>query len=282
MKNILVPTDFSSNAYAALMYVSKLYAGENTHFTLLHSFEDEMSKLTSRVDIGKSDVVLDELYDSSDKEGKALMEKIKAAVTSASHSYEVISTPSPLYKAINKLVATEGIDLVVMGSKGRTGAEGVLMGSNTIKITQTLEGCPLLIVPREVYFVVPLNIAFSSDYNESFQLSKLKPITRLVRHYNSKIHLVHVGAEADLDETQQKNLEYFRNDLSEYDAEFHFIPKMGNISKSLHNFIDSEQINFFALVYHKHAFIKKLFREPVVSRVGKHTHVPTLVIPMKY
>jgi nucleotide-binding universal stress UspA family protein len=93
--------------------------------------------------------------------------------------------------------------------------------------------------------------------------------------------MLHVGSENELDAKQQQNLEQYRNDLTEYDTEFHFIPKKENISKTLHNFIDSNKMDLLALVYHKHAFLKQLFREPVVSRVGKHTHTPTLVIPIK-
>lgn len=282
MKKILVPTDFSKNAYAALFYVSKLFSEEAVEITILHSFSDEVGKLTSRVDIGRSENIIQKLYDQSDEDGKQLLHKIKLDTKKQSHNYEIISTPAPLGKTINKLVASEGIDLVVMGSKGRTGAEDVLVGSTTVKITKTLQGCPLLIVPHEVDFVIPLNIAFATDYLEFYQLSKLKPIIRLVRQYNSHLHLVHVGLENDLEPKQQQNLEHFRNDLSEYDVEFHFVPKKGSISKTIHNFIDSNNMDLLSLVYHKHAFVKQLFREPVVSRVGKHAHKPTLVIPIKY
>jgi len=281
MKKILVPTDFSKNAYAALFYVTKLFSDEALQITILHSFGEEVGKLTSRVDIGRSENIIEKLYRQSDEDGKQLVHKIKLDSSKVAHNFEVISTPATLSKTINKLVSTEGIDLVVMGSKGRTGAEEVLMGSTTIKITKTLEGCPLLIVPREVDFVIPTNIAFATDYNDFYQLSKLRPIVRLVRQYNSNLHVVHVGSEEDLDVLQQQNLEHYKNDLTEYDTEFHFIPKKENISKTLHNFIDGRNMDLLALVYHKHAFLKKLFREPVVSRVGKHTHVPTLVIPIK-
>lgn len=281
MKKILVPTDFSKNAYAALFYVTKLFSDEELHITILHSFGEEVGKLTSRIDIGRSENIIEKLYRQSEEDGIQLMHKIKLDSTKVPHNFEVISTPASLAKTINKLVSTEGIDLVVMGSKGRTGAEDVLVGSTTVTITKSLEGCPLLIVPREVDFVIPTKIAFASDYNDFYQLSNLRPIVRLVRQYNSIIHLVHVGAESELDAKQQQNLEHYKNDLSEYDTEFHFVPKRTNISKTLHNFIDNENIDLLALVYHKHAFLKQLFREPVVTRVGKHTHVPTLVIPIK-
>ncbi len=280
MKKILVPTDFSKNAYAALFYATKLFSDEELQITILHSFGGEVDKLTSRVDIGRSESIIEKLFYQSNEDGKQLVHKIKLDSSKVAHHFEVISTPAPLSRTINKLVSTEGIDIVVMGSKGRTGAEDVLIGSTTVVITKSLEGCPLLIVPREVDFVIPTNIAFASDYNDFYQLSKLRPIVRLVRQYNSTIHLVHVGAESELDTKQQHNLEHYRNDLSEYDTEFHFIPKKENISKTLHDFIDNNNMDLLALVYHKHAFLKQLFREPVVNRVGKHTHIPTLVIPI--
>jgi nucleotide-binding universal stress UspA family protein len=282
MKKILVPTDFSKNAYAALFYATKLFSDEALQITILHSFGEEVGKLTSRVDIGRSENIIEKLYRQSEEDGKELVHKIKLdSSKKAIHNFEVISTPATLSKTINKLVATEGMDLVVMGSKGRTGAEDVLVGSTTVKITKSLEGCPLLIVPKEVDFVIPANIAFATDFRDFYQLSKLRPIVRLVRQYNSNLHVVHVGAERELDVLQQQNLEHYKNDLTEYDTEFHFIPKKDTISKTLHNFIDGRTMDLLALVYHKHAFLKQLFREPVVSRVGKHTHTPTLVIPIK-
>ncbi|MDN3724184.1 universal stress protein [Aequorivita sp. SDUM287046] len=280
MKKVLIPTDFSENAYAALLYITKLYRDEPLQITLLHSFGEEVGKLTSRVDIGRSESIIEKLYRQSDEDGLALVKQIKLDSPKIAHSYEVISTPAALSNTINTLVATEGMDLVVMGSKGRTSTEDILMGSTTIKITKSIEACPLLIIPRNIDFVVPINIAFATDYKDFYPISSLKPIVRLVRQYDSIIHLVHVGGEKEMDVAQKQNLENFKNDLTEYDSEFHFIPKKENISKTLHTFIDGHNIDLFALVYHKHAFLKQLFREPVVNRVGKHAHVPTLVVPL--
>lgn len=282
MKKILVPTDFSNNAYSALCYAAKLYSDETLQITILHSFSDELDKLTSRVDVGKSEQMTNKLYKQSDDDGEQLLKRLQVDAPKQHHIFDIISTPAPLAKSINSLVATDGYQLVVMGSKGRTGAEEVLMGSTTTRIVKTLEACPLLIVPENVEFSMPTDIAFASDFNEFYPLSKLKPITRLVRQYRSKLNIVSVGLEANLNEDQKENLEKFRNDLTEYDTEFYFIPKEENISKTLYSFMDEKNIDLFTLIYHKHNFIKQLFREPVVSRVGKHTYKPTLVIPQSY
>lgn len=177
------------------------------------------------------------------------------------------------------MIKEDNIDLVVVGSKGQTGAEGVLIGSTAVKVTEGIEGCPLLIVPNDVYFVIPRKIAFASDFNDFYPLSKVKAITRLVRHFNSEIYIVHVGSENELESHQKENFENYENDLSEYEHYFRFLTKKGNVSNTIHIFGDEENIDLFSLVYHKHHFLKKLFREPVVNRVGRHTNVPTLVIP---
>lgn len=281
MKRILVPTDFSNNAYAALLYVSRLYAKETVQITILNSFEEEVTHLTSRVDVGRSEEMVAQIRTQSEKEGAELLNRLEEQVRSETHTYEFVSTSSALIKAINTLIVEDGIDIVAMGSKGRTGAESVLMGSNTIRVTESIVDCPLLIVPYEVHFILPARIAFASDFNEFYSLSRLKAITRLVRHFHSEIHIVHVGSENDLDEKQRKNYDRFMLDLSEYDADFHFIPKKGSISGTLHEFIDDENIDLFSLIFHKHAFLKKLFREPVVNRVGEHKSVPTLVVPVR-
>lgn len=279
MKKIIVPTDFSENAYAALLYTCKLYAYEEVQFTILHSFEAEMSQLTSRVDIGRSDEVLQKLMKSTTKEGERLLEKLKSDKIPTNHHYKFVATPYMLSREINEMIKNEGVSLVAMGSKGRTGLEEVLMGSTTEYITQTIQGCPLLIVPNDVNFVIPRFIAFATDFNDFMPVSGIKAMTRLVRHFGSEIIIVHVGEETDLNKKQLENYENYRNDLSEYDSQFVFVKKEKSVSNTLHRLIDEKNIDLIALIFHKHAFIKKLFREPVVTRVGQHRNVPTLVIP---
>lgn len=281
MKSILVPTDFSDNAYAALLYVSRLYAKETVKVILLHSFEDEVSQLSVKLDLSRSSKSIATKQEQLENKGNELIAQIQKDVRTESHLYEMVVTSEPLTKIVNAMIAENDVDLVAIGSKGRSGIEDVIVGSNTIRLTESIEGCPLFIVPNEIHFILPTKIAFSTDFNEFYPISKLKPVTRLVRHYRSQIAVVHVGAKSELTEGQKANYDKFVLDLTEYDAEFHFVPKKGNISGTLHDFIGNHDIDMVTLVYHKHAFLKKLFREPVVNRIGKHKSVPTLIIPVK-
>ncbi len=46
----------------------------------------------------------------------------------------------------------EGVDLIVMGTKGATGAERLFMGSNTVRMITHISNRPVLAVPRAYDF----------------------------------------------------------------------------------------------------------------------------------
>lgn len=280
MKHILVPTDFSSNAFTALRYVTKLYGDEPVQFLLLHSFANQVSALTSRVDIGKSEKIMDELYDQSDTEGAEFIERIREDGRNDLHTFEMISTSMSLVRATNKLIEDRGAHLVVMGTKGRTAAEDVLLGSNTIAVVRKIKNAPLLIVPRDIGFLVPTEMAFATDYNEAFPTAGLQPLLELARAHQATLHVVHVGKKTDLQEQQQSHLNGIATALKEVKTQFHWLEQEGSIAKTIDTFVNDEGMDLLAMVYRKRTIIEQWFREAVVKRIGQHTSVPYLVVPL--
>ncbi|MAN58768.1 MAG: hypothetical protein CMC08_02900 [Flavobacteriaceae bacterium] len=281
MKQILVPTDFSANAYTALLYVTKLYGDEPVQFFLLHSFANQVSALTSRVDIGKSEKVLDELYDQADTEGTRFIAKLREKVQNDLHTFEVISTSMSLVRAANKLISDRGIQLVVMGTKGRTAAEDVLLGSNTIAVVRKIEKAPLLIVPTDLNFLVPTEIAFATDFNDVFPTAGMTPVLDLVRAHQATLHVVHVGAKSDLGTRQQEHLQRIEATLRDVQSQFHWLGRDGSIARTIDSFMIDEGMDMLTMVYRKRNIIEQWFREAVVKRVGQHTSIPYLVVPIQ-
>ncbi|MCX6543278.1 MAG: universal stress protein [Acidobacteria bacterium] len=142
VKSILVPTDFSETAAAAVRCAAGLAEIFGSSLTLLHVVEDLVVKGLS-ADVGTA--AAGRLRDD--------------AVRSAMVSLDRVLTEPPLNRTgVDKVVlagdpldvilryATEHlVDLIVIGTHGRTGLPRVLLGSVAERVVRT-SPCPVLSV----------------------------------------------------------------------------------------------------------------------------------------
>lgn len=280
MRKILIPTDFSENASDALYYAAKLFGGEKVEFIVIFSFENEASSLTSRVDIGKSEYVLDKLYDDSIEEGNSFIDKMKHKLGKTQSTFRFISTGMGIFRAVNKLIREEDIALTVMGTKGRTADENILMGSTTSIMITKIKGCPLLIIPSISKFEAPLKVGFATDFSSFYPLQEIPPINELILNFNSTLEILYVGEENNLSEEQLKTRVAFQKDLENLNVHFHYIKTLNSISESLANYTLENRVDLLILVNRKHNIFKKLFREAVIKRVGNKMEIPYLLLPI--
>ncbi len=149
MKRILVPTDFSNNAYNALYYATRLFKNDACQFYILNTCDVEIPVLTSIIDTTHGD---EQLRKESKEKLTETFHSIVRDTEDFNHFFETISTTKKLPEVIEETVMNKGIDLIVMGTKGATGAKGFFMGSNTSNIIQKIKCCPVLAVPDEFNF----------------------------------------------------------------------------------------------------------------------------------
>ncbi|MEW4922641.1 universal stress protein [Algibacter sp. 2305UL17-15] len=272
-RKILLPTDFSDNAWSATVYALKLYADEECSFYFLNSvtipgapFEDLSSKLLKTME----EKAMKELLDL-----KALAETVN---TNANHDFNIILSTNDLNKAIRANVKKHSIDLVIMGTKGATGAREFFFGSNTVRVINTTN-CPVLIIPEEHDFTVPKQIAFPTDYNRFYGIKEIQPLTQLADLYNSKIRIVHINVKEELNDVQDYNLMMLKSYLINYDHSFHWMPKYAKKAVEINDFIEELGIDILAMVKYKRSFIEAIIKEPVIKKIGFRPLVPFLVIP---
>lgn len=278
MNTILVPTDFSQNSSDALYYISKVISTDNpTRFILVYSFEPEMSSLTTRVDAGKSEQVLDMLYKQADKEGEDFLKASKERIGATTHVFEYIATSMSLPRAINALIKKEKVMLAVMGTKGRTAAENILMGSTTASMIKKIKGAPLLVVPSQLHFEAPLKIGYATDFNDPIADEHLRVLDEISKNFNASIEIVTVKTENAI-EQKFKNEKQFSEKMKDFKTHYHLIPKNDSIAKSLQGFIEDEKIDLFTMVFRKHNPIFNFLREPVVKKVGNTIKMPYLLM----
>lgn len=141
-QTMLVPTDGSDCAAAAL---DEAIAIVNTAEGLLHLLSvAEVSSLGADV---RSELHLDVLEEGANE---AVAEAVSRAEAAAVDSIvTAVEVESAVHRVIESYVTDHNIDLVVMGTHGRTGLDHYLLGSVTEKTLQTVP-VPVLVVPEPV------------------------------------------------------------------------------------------------------------------------------------
>jgi nucleotide-binding universal stress UspA family protein len=273
-RNILLPTDFSENAWSAAAYALKLYAHKTCTFYFLHAMKMKASSISNI-----TNKLLETIAKNDRKKLLKLKEKVQNMNVNANHDFEIILSSDDLQDAIEFSVEKHYIDMVIMGTKGASGAKEIFLGSNTIHIVKKLRSCPILIVPSEFDFSIPKQIAFSTDFRQFYDDICLRPLKELASLYNSKIRIVHVNTEANLDEIQEYNIKRIKEYFKDCEHSFHWIPDYAKKVKQINDFIEEQGIDILVMLNYRHSFIEWVIKEPVIVKIGFHPKTPFLVVP---
>lgn len=147
MKKILVPTDFSANSRHALETAAVLALKYNAQILLMHAntqaaYAPPLSEFGTAVSFDMTDysvAAAEELY--------GLKKELVADPEFAGLNIETVVEEGFLYSAIERVAKENAVDLIVMGTKGATGAVEFFVGSNTEKVIR-MSQCPVLAVPE--------------------------------------------------------------------------------------------------------------------------------------
>lgn len=273
-KSILFPTDFSDNAWSAAVYALKLFSHEECTFYFLHSTKMRASTMSNI-----SNKLLKIMSETAMKDLEELKDMAESSNANANHDFEILLSTADLQEAIEVSVTKHHIDLVVMGTKGATGAKEIFFGSNTVRIIKKMKLCPILIVPDEFSFVIPNQIAFPTDFRRCYEDRELKSLRDLVELYDSKVRVVCILSKDKLTGVQEYNMTMLESYLENYDYSFHFMPNYAKKTEEINDFIELLEINMLVMVSYKHSFIESIVKEPVIKKIGFHPLVPFFVIP---
>lgn len=138
-KNILVPYDFTSFGSIALEKAVEIAKKFDSKITLLTVVGNDID--TSGMDLARAQ----EVHDDEENKAKENLHKIKDSnkYDNVDISVRIIHDPSVI-EGILAFAETQKIDLIVMGSHGRSGFKKLVLGSVASGIV-TKANCPVLI-----------------------------------------------------------------------------------------------------------------------------------------
>jgi nucleotide-binding universal stress UspA family protein len=148
-QRFLVPIDFSEDANQALEYAINLAGKLDACVTLLHVIQ---SIPLGGVDMG---VTLPYTYlQDLETEITQSMNACLARVTAAGLEGDIVVVHGVPFHEIIETAKTQKVDLIVMGTHGRTGLQHVLLGSVAEKVVR-LAPCPVLVARQPT--IVPVS-----------------------------------------------------------------------------------------------------------------------------
>ncbi|WP_340202307.1 universal stress protein [Ascidiimonas sp. W6] len=277
MKKIILPTDFSSNARNAIDYAIQLFKDEPCEFILLNTFGAEGYTTSNLMVLEAGNPAFDSALIKSQKRLKGLYDILNTSKVHEGHNFEMKAAYNFLTDAVKDLIAKNDIYMVIMGTKGATGAREVWFGSNAVSVMEHVVQCPVMAIPENAKPDTPKEIIFPNSFKHLYRKRQLQPLLEIARKFDSIIRIMHISEEDQLTADQQNHKEIFSEALEGIRYSFHTLTNM-DPETAIRCFVESRDIDMIAMISKKHNFLRTLFKKPVLREVGYHTNVPMLVM----
>ena len=141
---VLVPVDFSASSHAAVDLAARLATATGpAHLILVHAYS-----LPADIE----GLLLDDQEPLLDRLSKAATEELEALLLGLQDrgiSSEFLVVRGYPERTITTLAEDKGADVIVMGTRGRTGFAHVALGSIAERVVQTAK-CPVLTTRAEI------------------------------------------------------------------------------------------------------------------------------------
>jgi nucleotide-binding universal stress UspA family protein len=196
MKKILVPTDFSKTSLTALDVAFDIAKKSGASIFLLNVVEEA----------GKDSTRITGEWQKADWEEKLfiykLLERAENQLTKVVQDakYDAVKMIGELrlgnpFHGMNSIIAEQKVDLVVMGTRGVTNLETMLIGTNTERVVRN-SSCPILTVHKKPASTNFKNIVYATAMSKDEEIFS-RIVKKTQGYYDSTIHLVRVNTPGD-------------------------------------------------------------------------------------
>lgn len=265
MKNILVPTDFSANSKDALVYALNFLKGEDAKIHVL-----SVLTMPPRA-VGSTGSLALRMQENAREDMRKLLEEMKEQGVDFNPMIREGSTVNVILDVAEEVDA----EAIIMGTKGSTGLESVILGSVASKVIEK-SPYPVISVPAGSHFNGLKRVLYPSDFNKSTS-GILKKMIKLTEAYNSRVDVLHIYPEGS--EPPYAKLEQLENEveaeMKDRKILFHAHPHT-SIADGIVAFMDASETELLAMVTQRRNLIQKLFDRSLTKRIAMSSTVPLI------
>jgi nucleotide-binding universal stress UspA family protein len=274
MKKILVPIDFSKKSEYAAKVAARIAKKTNATIYLIHLIELPKGVVdmaaSSKFSIPESMLYLRKVRE------KILQFKEEVFKEDIHVEYFIkLYTP---FEGIIKYAEKINADLIIMGSKGHSDFEEILIGSNTEKVVR-MATTPVLVVKRDTEKFKIKNLIFASSFKNEDKKAVFSKFLKFANHFKSEIHLLKVNTPNKFESTHDAT-EKITKFIKDFKMPKHSINiyNDASIEKGILNFARDIDADIIALSTHGRSGLAHIFSASVTKNLSKKALKPMLTI----
>jgi nucleotide-binding universal stress UspA family protein len=283
MKTFLLPTDFSNTATHAVEYAYSLASQVNANIVICNAVLLPSESPQVGLSVWPPEDSEDLLKDSADQL-ENLASSIRDTVEKGAFkpAIKLIHKSGSVYRTIQKILESEPIDLVVIGTHETGMLDTLLLGDEArALIDETTR--PLLLVPPSAEIKPVKKIAFATDFKDlKKDMESLETLISIAMPLEAKIYITHIYNEEAQSPELQQTIQKMINGLSEntnYPNVYFNSFENSSAGSGLEELCFQGNIDMLAMVHRSHTFIDSLFRGSQTQKISRHMPIPLLVFP---
>jgi len=274
MKLILVPTDFSDNANTAIEYAGQLAKSLNAEVLIVNVYTPAVTQYN---------VISPLIAEETGRAQKLAVEKLESISNLVQKQYGVKCKTQfevgGIVDSIDTIVTQHRIDLVVMGTRGATGLDKILFGSNTTRVIEKVK-CPVLAVPKDCPFQAPKRIVYATDFHNA-ELNHLGKLVSIAKAFDAEIMMTHIttdSAAMKSEEMLKRNFAKKVSELTDYKSISYFVKYEEDINRALDSFTTQVYADWISLLTRERTLFEKLYNPSLTKAMAYQTKIPLLAI----
>jgi len=276
--NILLPTDFSENSWNAIKYASQFFKDDECVFYIMNIVKIEELAVGANAYLPTQHMIQDLYVKPSKRELRFLLKKISIQLgKNKKHHFFTISEYGFFLDSLRRQVEEKNIDLIVMGTKGASGLREYILGSNAGDVITKVK-CTTLIVPEDAEYSNLQEVTFPTDYNLSYDITILKPLTEILNSSKANLRIIHINNDGKtLNKDQLSNKDLLTDYFEDYNPSFHILPNQ-RVEDAIQCFVESRDVDMIVMVAKNLNYFQSILFHTKVEKITYHTEIPFLVI----
>ncbi|HPG10931.1 MAG TPA: universal stress protein [Chitinophagaceae bacterium] len=273
MKTIIVPTDFSPVATNALHYAIDMAKSIKASLMLLHVYNIPVSY----TDVPVVLVSVEEMKKTADEKINELKKEVEHIVSGEVKVYaetrlgNVADELENLCNSINPFA-------VVMGSKGASGIERMIFGSNTLTAIRHLTWPVICVPPGKTFGSGIKKVGFACDFKNVVESTPVHFIRDLVNEWGAELLVLNVDhKEKHFTPDTPEQSALLHTMLEGARPQYHFIDNE-DIEDGINEFAEKNNLDMIITIPKKHKLLEGIFKPSSTKQLVYQSHVPVMCI----